>query len=85
MPSLVRFLCILAVLGGCCYGVMLALVSYVEPTPREFVVTIPQERLARKPAATTQTRRIQAASGQDLQAVEPDRLANALERLRVSR
>ena len=85
MPSLIRFLCILAVLAGCCYGVMLALVSYVAPTPREFVVTIPQERLAKKPAAMSQAKRTAGANAQELQTVEPDRLVNVLERLKVSR
>ncbi|WP_223479765.1 histidine kinase [Oricola indica] len=45
MPSLIRFLFTLAVLGGIAYGAMWALVSYVEPTPREMTVRIPANKI----------------------------------------
>ena len=45
MPTLFRFLFILAVIGGIIYGSMLALVFLVEPRQREVTVRIPSERL----------------------------------------
>lgn len=45
MPSLIRFLFTLAVIGGIIYGGMWALVMYVEPTPREMSVRIPADRI----------------------------------------
>lgn len=45
MPSLIRFLFTLAVLGGLIYGGMWALVMYVEPKPREMSVRIPNDRI----------------------------------------
>ena len=85
MPSLIRFLAILGVFAAFCYAGMLALVSFVEPTPREFVVTIPQERFAKKAAGTTHAGANRPAAAQDLQGIEPDRLSGVLENLKVSR
>lgn len=48
MPSLIRFLVIVGVLVGVAYGAMFALVSYVEPQPREMTQTIPPARLNAK-------------------------------------
>jgi hypothetical protein len=45
MPSLLRFLTVLAILGGAAYGSMVALVNYVEPRPREMTVRIPPTKL----------------------------------------
>jgi len=45
VPSLFRFLFILAVIAGCVYGGMLALVTFVEPQQREMTQTIPPARL----------------------------------------
>lgn len=45
MPSLFRFLAILAVLAGLIYGAMFALVSYVEPSIGEMSERVPPERL----------------------------------------
>ncbi len=45
MPSLIRFLFTLAVIGGIIYGGMWALVMYVEPKPREMSVRIPSDRI----------------------------------------
>jgi hypothetical protein len=49
MPTLFRFLFILAVIAGVIYGGMVALVVLVEPTEREIIVRVPSERL--NPAA----------------------------------
>jgi len=48
LPSLIRFLVIVGVLVGLAYGAMFALVSYVEPQPREMTQTIPPARLNAK-------------------------------------
>ena len=45
MPSLIRFIVILAVLGGAGYAVMVALAIVVEPTPREMSVRIPSDKM----------------------------------------
>ena len=45
MPTLFRFLFILAVIGGVIYGSMLALVLLVEPREREVTIRVPSERL----------------------------------------
>ena len=45
LPIILRFLLIVAVLAGLVWGGMLALVSFVEPTPREMTQQIPSSRL----------------------------------------
>ena len=45
MPSLIRLLVVLCLIGGVIYGGMIALVMLVEPTPREMSVRVPNERL----------------------------------------
>jgi hypothetical protein len=45
VPSLLRFLFIIAVLALLVYGGMIALVTFVEPQPREMSQTIPPARL----------------------------------------
>lgn len=45
MPSLFRFLMIVAVLAGLVYGAMIALVTFVEPQQRDMTQTIPASRL----------------------------------------
>ena len=45
MPSLVRFLVIVAILAGLVYGGMIALVTFVEPQPREMTQTLPASKL----------------------------------------
>jgi hypothetical protein len=47
MPSLMRLIVALGLLGGLAYGAMFALATYVQPKPREITVTIPPERLAK--------------------------------------
>jgi hypothetical protein len=56
MPSLIRFVSFLGLLAVLAYTGMFALVSWVEPTQREFVVTIRRIAWARRrPAPPTQT------------------------------
>lgn len=45
MPSLFRFLFIIGLIAGAIYGGMLALVTFVEPQPREISVRVPNDRL----------------------------------------
>jgi hypothetical protein len=45
VPSLLRFLTVVAILAGLVYGGMVALVNYVEPRPREMTVRIPPAKL----------------------------------------
>ncbi|MGQ7794275.1 histidine kinase [Faunimonas sp. B44] len=47
MPTLFRFLFVIAIIGGLVYGAMLALVFFVEPTPQEMSERIPANRLDR--------------------------------------
>ena len=52
MPTLFRFLSVLAVIAGIIYGSMVALVFLVEPRERDVTVRVPSERLnppAQKP------------------------------------
>ncbi len=49
MPTLFRFLFVLAVLAGIAYGSMVALVMLVEPHERDVTVRIPSERLNAAP------------------------------------
>jgi hypothetical protein len=45
LPSLIRFLVVVAILAGLVYGGMLALVTFVEPQPREMIQTLPANKL----------------------------------------
>ncbi|GLI93923.1 oxidoreductase [Methylocystis echinoides] len=45
MPSLIRFLVIVAAIVALAYGAMIAVVSFVTPQPREMSYTIPAQRL----------------------------------------
>jgi hypothetical protein len=45
MPSLIRLLVVLGLIGAVIYGGMVALVALVEPKQREMSVRIPSERL----------------------------------------
>ncbi|MYZ50075.1 histidine kinase [Propylenella binzhouense] len=47
MPTLFRFLFVIAVIAALVYGTMLALVFFVEPTPHEMTERIPANRLDR--------------------------------------
>ena len=48
MPTLFRFVAILAILGGLVFGGMIALVMIVKPEPREMIETVPPSRLQPK-------------------------------------
>lgn len=45
MPTLFRFLLIIAVLAGLAFAAMFALATLVQPVPRDMTVTIPNSRL----------------------------------------
>jgi hypothetical protein len=48
MPSLFRFLAVVAVIVGVAYGVIYALANFVKPSTREMTVTIPQDKFLKK-------------------------------------
>jgi len=48
MPSLFRFITVLAIIGGIVYGVIFALANFVNPKSREMTVTIPPDRFLKK-------------------------------------
>lgn len=48
MPSLFRFLIVVAMIAGVVYGVIFALANFVTPKPREMTVTIPSDRFLKK-------------------------------------
>jgi hypothetical protein len=48
VPTLFRFLAILAILGGLVFGGMIALVTFVEPEPRDIVEIVPPTKLQPK-------------------------------------
>jgi len=45
MPTLIRLIIILLFLAGLVYAGMVALIAYVEPTPREVTIRIPTSDL----------------------------------------
>ena len=45
MPSLTRFLVVLVALVALAYGAMLALVTFVEPVPRDMEQAVPSAKL----------------------------------------
>ncbi len=55
MPTLFRFLAIVAVIVGLVYGAMLALAYLVEPKDRDVTVRIPSERLNPPAVSSTAT------------------------------
>lgn len=48
VPTLFRFVAILAILGGLVFGGMVALVTFVTPEPREITETVPPAKLQPK-------------------------------------
>jgi uncharacterized membrane protein len=48
MPSLFRFLTVVAVTIGIVYGAIFALANFVNPKPREMTVTIPPDKFLKK-------------------------------------
>jgi hypothetical protein len=45
MPSLVRFLIVIGLLGGVTFVAMFALATWFDPKPREITVSIPPDRM----------------------------------------
>ena len=45
MPTLIRFLLVLLILGGIVFGVMVALTLMVEPNEKEITMRVPAEDL----------------------------------------
>jgi hypothetical protein len=54
MPTLFRFLTVIAVLAGLVYGAMFALATFVSPRQTEMVVPVPIERIDPNPVSTPQ-------------------------------
>jgi hypothetical protein len=48
MPSLFRFLTVVAVIVGIVYGAIFALANFVSPKPREMIVTVPPDKFLKK-------------------------------------
>ena len=48
MPSLFRFLTVLAIICGIVYGAIFALANFVNPKSREMTVTIPADKFLKK-------------------------------------
>ena len=48
MPSLFRFLTVVAIMAGILYGVVFALANFVNPKPREMTVTTPPDKFLKK-------------------------------------
>jgi hypothetical protein len=48
MPSLFRFLTVVAIIVSVAYGAIYALANFVNPKPREMTVTIPPDKFLKK-------------------------------------
>ena len=48
MPSLFRFLTVVGIIAGIGYGALFALANFVNPKPREMIVTIPPDKFLKK-------------------------------------
>jgi hypothetical protein len=48
MPSLFRFLTVVGIIVGVVYGVIFALANFVNPKPREMIVTVPPDWFLKK-------------------------------------
>jgi hypothetical protein len=48
MPSLFRFLTVVAVIGGIVYGMIFVLANFVNPKPREMTINIPPDKFLKK-------------------------------------
>jgi hypothetical protein len=49
MPSLLRFLTVIAIIVGLGYGVIFALATFIDPKPREITVTVPPDKFVKQP------------------------------------
>ena len=48
MPSLFRFLVVVAVIGGLAYAVVFSLANFVSFKPREIIVTVPSDKFIKQ-------------------------------------
>ena len=48
MPTLIRFLTVVAVSGGLIYGGIFALATFFDPQPREITVTVPPDKFQKR-------------------------------------
>jgi hypothetical protein len=48
MPSLFRFLTVVAVIGGLIYGGIFALANLVNPKPRAITVSVPPDKFLKR-------------------------------------
>jgi hypothetical protein len=48
MPSLLRFLAAVAIIGGLIYGGIFALANFVTPKPREMTVFVPPDKFQKR-------------------------------------
>ena len=48
MPSLFRFLTVVAVIGGIVYGTIFVLANFVNPKSREMTINIPPDKFLKK-------------------------------------
>ena len=48
MPSLFRFLTVVALIGGVIWGAVFVLANFVNPKPREMTVTIQPDKFLKK-------------------------------------
>ena len=48
MPSLFRFLTVVAVIGGIIYGTIFVLANFVNPKPREMTINIQPDKFLKK-------------------------------------
>lgn len=48
MPSLIRVLVVVGIIGGLGYAALFALATYVDPKPREMVVTVPADHFVKQ-------------------------------------
>ena len=48
MPSLLRFLAVVCVLGGLTFGAMFALATWYDPKPREITISIPSDKFSKQ-------------------------------------
>jgi hypothetical protein len=48
MPSLFRFLTVIAIIVGVVYGAIFALANFVNPKPREMTFPVPPDKFLKK-------------------------------------
>lgn len=48
MPTLLRFLTVIAIIGGCIYAGLFALANFVPTQQREITVTIPPDKYIKR-------------------------------------